>query len=65
MKELFIKQINPGKKVSLKEAAHILETQTVTNPIDTLNWAGYPVQTKTEFQDWAHRNRNLAEILRC
>jgi hypothetical protein len=50
MKELFIKQINPGKKVSLKEAAHILETQTVTNPIDTLNWAGYQYKPKLNFR---------------
>jgi len=50
MKELYIKQINPGKKVSLKEAAHILETQTVTNPIDTLNWAGYQYKPKLNFR---------------
>ncbi len=50
MKELYIKQINPDKKVSLKEAGYLLETQTVTHPIDTLNWVGYPYKPKLNFR---------------
>ena len=50
MKELFIKQITPGKPVNLKEAAHLLETQTVTNQIDTINWPAYSYKPKLSFR---------------
>ena len=50
MKELFIKQIKPAKSVTLKEAGHLLETQTVTNQIDTLNWAAYNYKPKLSFR---------------
>ncbi len=50
MKELFIKQINPGKTASLKEAGHLLETQTVTNQIDVINWAKYSYKPKLSFR---------------
>ena len=50
MKELFIKQIKPAKSVNLKEAGHLLETQTVTNQIDTLNWAAYNYKPKLNFR---------------
>jgi len=50
MKELFIKQINPAKTVSLKEAGHLLETQTVTNQIDTINWPTYSYKPKLSFR---------------
>jgi len=50
MKELFIKQIKPVKSVSLKEADHLLETQTVTNPIDTINWPAYSYKPKLSFR---------------
>lgn len=50
MKELFIKQINPSKKVTLKEAGHILEAKTVTNQIDTLNWPGFSYKPKLNFR---------------
>ncbi len=40
MKELFIKKIKPAKSVLLNEASHLLETQTETNSIDTVNWPG-------------------------
>ncbi|GAB1452233.1 carbohydrate-binding family 9-like protein [Draconibacterium sp.] len=50
MKEHFIKRIEPGKSVKLKEAGHLLETQTVTNQIDTLNWAAYSYKPKLSFR---------------
>jgi hypothetical protein len=50
MKELFIKQITPAKSVKLKEAAHLLETQTVTNQIDTINWPSYSYKPKLSFR---------------
>ncbi len=50
MKELFIKRIKPGKSVKLKEAGHLLETQTVTNQIDTINWANYSYKPKLSFR---------------
>lgn len=50
MKELFIKRIEPGKLVKLKEAAHLLEKQTVTNQIDTLNWSKFSYKPKLSFR---------------
>ena len=38
MKELFIKKIDCNKTVTFAEADHLLETQTVCKPIDTINW---------------------------
>jgi len=50
MKELFIKRIKPAKSVNLKEAGHLLETQTVTNQIDTINWAEFSYKPKLSFR---------------
>ena len=50
MKELFIKKIEPANKVTLKEAGHLLETQAVTNQIDTINWANYNYKPKLSFR---------------
>jgi len=50
MKELFIKQIKLSKPVTLKEAGHLLETQTVTNQIDTINWPAYNYKPKLSFR---------------
>lgn len=50
MKELFIKQIKLSKPVSLKEAGHLLETQTVTNPVDIINWPSYNYKPKINFR---------------
>lgn len=50
MKELFIKQLEPSKRVKLKEAGHLLETQTVTNQINILNWAAYDYLPKINFR---------------
>jgi hypothetical protein len=50
MKELFIKNIKPPKTVTLKEAGHILETQTVTNQIDNINWAEYNYRPIVNFR---------------
>lgn len=50
MKELFIKNIKPAKPVKLSEAEHLLETQTVTNQIDTLNWPEFSYKPKLSFR---------------
>lgn len=38
MKNLFIKKININKQISLNEASHLLETQTIGNLINIINW---------------------------
>ncbi len=50
MKELFIKQIKLTKRVSLDEAGHLLETQTVTNHIDCINWKEYDYRPIVNFR---------------
>lgn len=50
MKELYIKQIQPTKKATLNKAEHILEKQTVTNQIDTINWPAYSYKPKLSFR---------------
>ena len=50
MKYLFIKKINLKDKVSLEEAEHLLETQTITNPIDTINWKAYSYKPGLNFR---------------
>lgn len=41
MKELFIKHIKTQKPVSLAEAGHLLETNTVSNSVQVINWKDY------------------------
>lgn len=50
MKNLFIKKINCKNRVSLEEASHLLETQTVTNPIDNINWKAFPYRPDLKFR---------------
>lgn len=51
MKNLFIKKIKVKNEVSLEEAAHLLETQTVTTSIDTLNWEkAFPYKPDLKFR---------------
>jgi hypothetical protein len=50
MKELFIKRINSENTVGLAEADHLIETQTVTNPIDTINWKNYSYKPDLKFR---------------
>ena len=50
MKNLFIKKIEINKIVNLKEAAHLLETKTVTNPIDTINWKEFSYRPGLKFR---------------
>ena len=51
MKNLFIKKLNPGKSYSINEAAHLLETKTVSNSIDILNWEkAYPYKPDLKFR---------------
>ena len=50
MKDLFIKKIEVDKQVDIEEAAHLLETKTVTNPIDILNWEDYSYRPDLKFR---------------
>ena len=51
MKELFIKKLEASQGVSLAEAAHLLETKTVGNPIDILNWEkAFPYKPDLKFR---------------
>jgi len=50
MKELFIRKIKTNKQVSLHEAAHLLETQTISNPIDNVNWKNYSYKPLVDFR---------------
>lgn len=50
MEELFIKEIKLNKTVNLAEADHLLETQTVTTPIDTINWAAFSYLPNLKFR---------------
>lgn len=51
MKNLFIKKVNGKSNVKLDEASHLLETQTVTNSIDILNWKkAFPYKPDLKFR---------------
>ncbi len=50
MNELFIKRLNPAKRVTTKEAAHLLEQQTITNHIKILNWKDYSYRPVVKFR---------------
>ena len=50
MKELFVKQIKIENKVNLAEADHLLETQTVNNPIDVINWSEISYRPDLKFR---------------
>ncbi len=50
MKELFIRKIKINKQVSLHEAAHLLETQIISNPIDNVNWKNYSYKPLVDFR---------------
>lgn len=50
MKELFIKRLKPSKTVTPAEAGHLLETQTVSHPINVINWKEYSYQPTVSFR---------------
>ncbi|QGY42412.1 hypothetical protein GM418_01705 [Maribellus comscasis] len=50
MKELFIKQLKINRPVSLSEAENLLEKQTVSNFISTVNWEEFSYQPKVSFR---------------
>jgi len=50
MNELFVKQLSVKKPVSLAEASHILETQTVSNRINIINWKKYNYRPNVQFR---------------
>jgi hypothetical protein len=50
MKQLFIKKLEPAKNCTLAEAAHLLEKQTVTNQIDTINWPAFSYKPQITFR---------------
>lgn len=50
MNNLFIKQIKIQKPVTIDEAGHLLETNAVSVPIDTLNWKEFSYKPKLSFR---------------
>ena len=50
MNELFVKRLSVNKKVSLSEASHILDTQTVSNRINVINWEKFTYHPKVNFR---------------
>jgi hypothetical protein len=50
MKQLIIKKLNIKQQVSLVEADHLLETQTVANFVDNINWEAYPYRPGVQFR---------------
>jgi hypothetical protein len=51
MRNLFIKKLSSKADTEIEEAAHLLEIQTVTHPIDTLNWeAAFPYKPNLKFR---------------
>ena len=50
MNQLFIKEIKVNKQVSLSEAEHLLENQTVINSIDVINWKNFDYKPKVNFR---------------
>jgi hypothetical protein len=50
MKQLFIKRLVPVNDCNLAEAAHLLEKQTVTNHVDTINWSAFSYKPQVTFR---------------
>jgi hypothetical protein len=50
MNHLFVKKINAKKSVSFAEAESLLEKQTITNPVQVLNWEEFRYQPKVYFR---------------
>lgn len=50
MNHLFVKKINAKKSVSFAEAESLLEKQTITNPVQVLNWKEFSYQPKVYFR---------------
>lgn len=50
MKNLFIKKIDCNKQVNLNEASHLLETQTISNLINIINWEAFPYRPGLKFR---------------
>lgn len=50
MKELFIKKINFQETGTLAEADHLLEIQSISNSIDTINWKDFSYRPNVNFR---------------
>lgn len=50
MKELFVKHLQVDRPVSINKAGNILEKQTISNLIDTINWNEYSYKPKIAFR---------------
>ncbi len=50
MNHLFVKKINAKKSVSFAEAESLLEKQTITTPVQVLNWEEFGYQPKVYFR---------------
>ncbi len=50
MNQLFIKQIQVNKQISLAEAEHLLENNTVTHNIQVINWKEFSYKPSVRFR---------------
>ncbi len=50
MNHLYIKKINAKKSISFAEAESLLENQTVSHPVQVLNWKAFGYQPKVYFR---------------
>ncbi|VAW23351.1 hypothetical protein MNBD_BACTEROID01-2517 [hydrothermal vent metagenome] len=50
MKKIVAKEIKPNKPANIKEAGHLLESQTISHPINILNWKEFDYQPKVAFR---------------
>lgn len=58
MNQLFVKQIQVKKAVSLAEASYFLEKEVVTTSIQTINWKDFSYQPKVCFR-MGHTQREI------
>ena len=49
-KKLTVKRIEAENSVSLAEADYLLETQTISNSIEIINWESFPYLPKLKFR---------------
>jgi hypothetical protein len=50
MNQLVIQRLSGKKSVSVSEAGHILDTQTINNRVNVLNWKKFTYQPKVNFR---------------
>lgn len=50
MNEMYIKKLKVNNRVSFSEAEHMLENQTITNSISTINWPEFDYKPLVQFR---------------